>query len=367
MRGLGGRIRDVVMNHSEHDAPGAGDQSAIPQPLHHDGATTPNGMLVDELLDRVRTDGPPPIDVVTSILCELCDALSFAHECGVIHGDLRPGRLLLGTTGRLHVLGFDADDSRAIRHAYAAPEVLQGTPATTSSDVYAAGVIAYELLTGRPLFGDNMDVELRSCIASCITPPSEHNPSCPPILDAAVIRALEERPADRWSAIGEMRRLLSEVGTPAPVAVRRWMDRAQSPAANHTVAAPTNIPTPPPRAPRGSARLPTANDLLGEPVPDPQLHREPTNLRSPQRRERKLRLPITAPSEDIEEVVASLEETGYAEPAAFSPPQLTPAPPQLVSPPVWQPPPAKRSRLIEFAIAFVAGAVTLYIAMKLLS
>jgi formylglycine-generating enzyme required for sulfatase activity len=127
-----------------------------------DGA--PPAMVLDlatggSLEDRVAR-GPVPPGEVLGYLREALSALAYAHEEGVIHRDIKPGNLLLDGRGRIQVADFGiakaADSGRSTRTgtimgtlAFMAPELFDGAPATAQSDLYALGLVVWELLVGR--------------------------------------------------------------------------------------------------------------------------------------------------------------------------------------------------------------------------
>lgn len=167
-----------------------------------------------------------PLGMVLSILRELCDALAHAHAARypVVHGDLSPGHLLVDRRGRLRLIDFgvglarpsdELSRARLVRgkHGYASPEAARGESCTDASDVFAAGAIAYELLTGRPLFTGATDADVaRAVQRHPIAPPSALRRDCPRALDALVMRALQRRPTARYASAAAMRTAVVAVG-----------------------------------------------------------------------------------------------------------------------------------------------------------
>jgi eukaryotic-like serine/threonine-protein kinase len=130
----------------------------------HDGAPP---YLVMEYVDgeslsaAIARDAPLPPGRVLDIVIAVASALSAAHTAGVVHRDVKPGNLLLGRDGSVKITDFGiarAMDASSLTRTgtlmgtplYLAPEQASGRPAAAASDLYALGVIAYELLTGRP-------------------------------------------------------------------------------------------------------------------------------------------------------------------------------------------------------------------------
>jgi serine/threonine protein kinase len=166
-----------------------------------------DGGTVKELLE---TDGPLPWPVVVEVGRQLCSALQFAHNHGVIHRDLKPSNLFLTTDGVVKLGDFGiARDMENVdittsgmtvgTHAYMAPEQIRGdTGITGKADLYSLGCCLFELLAGRtPFVGDHFaqlfDQHLKS------PPPSarEFCPECPVELDEIIQRMLAKAPQDR--------------------------------------------------------------------------------------------------------------------------------------------------------------------------
>jgi eukaryotic-like serine/threonine-protein kinase len=121
------------------------------------------------LRDRLARDGPLPVDETLILLCDVCDALAYAHERGIVHRDVKPDNVLV--TGR-HAMVTDFGVAKALTEstrdsatlttlgmilgtpAYMAPEQIIADPQVDHrADIYAVGALAFELLTGRPPFG----------------------------------------------------------------------------------------------------------------------------------------------------------------------------------------------------------------------
>jgi serine/threonine-protein kinase len=154
------------------------------------------------------------------IACAVLSALAEAHRVGVLHRDVKPSNVLFDAAGAARLADFGVarldDGSRTATAgaigtlAYMAPEQRDGRPASTASDVYGAGVLLAELLTGERRLG--------SSAAEPRARPSERNPDLGPAHDAIVARLCAEDPDDRPSAL-EARRALEALGWPDRVAV----------------------------------------------------------------------------------------------------------------------------------------------------
>jgi eukaryotic-like serine/threonine-protein kinase len=182
---------------------------------------------------RVRLARQHELSVEESarILYEVLDALAYAHERGVIHRDIKPDNIML--SGR-HALLVDFGVAKAVNESagpsfvtttgmalgtpsYMAPEqAVADRDVDHRADLYAVGVVGYELLTGRRPFPGNTAQQI---VAAQLTQSPEdlrtHRPAVPPPLAAVVMRALERRPADRWQSAGEMLAKLEPWLTPS--------------------------------------------------------------------------------------------------------------------------------------------------------
>ena len=196
----------------------------------------------ESLRGRIAREGELPVATAVRILCDVLDALSYAHRQGVVHRDVKPDNVLL--TGR-HALVMDFGVARAVTQAvttsgpegrerltlegvavgtpeYMAPEQAAADPRVDHrADLYAVGVLAYELLTGGPPFtGASPQQVLAAQVTRAPTPLTELRPTLAPALVQAVTRCLEKRPADRWQSAEELLDQLEALGTPGPTAVR---------------------------------------------------------------------------------------------------------------------------------------------------
>src|SRR5690349_343991 len=191
-----------------------------------------DGRDIRRILRHARkVTGPPPIHVTVGLTLQLCEALDYAHTksddnglpLGLVHRDVSPSNLLVTSAGHLKVIDFGIAkaQSQQLRTqtgrvkgklAYMAPEAIAGKDLDARSDLFAAGVIAHELLTARPLFASKNEYQtLLKVQKGDIMPPSTFNQACPPELDAVVLKALARDPDQRWRSAAEMRDALHEV------------------------------------------------------------------------------------------------------------------------------------------------------------
>jgi eukaryotic-like serine/threonine-protein kinase len=182
--------------------------------------------LVDgrTLRELVQEDGP--VDPVRAIdfTIGVLRAARFAHRRGIIHRDIKPHNILVDREERAKVTDFgiaragasDMTETGSIMGTaqYLSPEQAQGEAVTPQSDLYAVGVLLYELLTGRvPFDGDSaVSIALKQ-VSEPPVPPSSIDPSIPPELDAIVLRAMEKDPARRFPDADTFIAALDEVRT----------------------------------------------------------------------------------------------------------------------------------------------------------
>jgi serine/threonine protein kinase/tetratricopeptide (TPR) repeat protein len=217
-------------------------------------------------LDVLVREGPLPPEQVTGMLLQVCEGLAEAHALGVIHRDLKPGNLVLGRrrdgTPVVKILDFgiargpSSDGGQRLTRlgssigtpAYMAPEQARAEAVDHRTDVYALGCVAYELLTGQPPF--------RAASPSALVLMHLNNKPAPleqlrpalaarPALCAAVLRALEKTPADRFSSVGELARALSSTEAPtSPAPVADWPPAEPPPARPSAPQPPAATPEP---------------------------------------------------------------------------------------------------------------------------
>ena len=185
----------------------------------------------ESLRDRLARVGELPVHDAVKILVEVVDALAYAHSQGVVHRDIKPDNVML--SGR-HALVTDFGVAKAVSEAtgrqqlttagvalgtpsYMAPEQAAADPNLDHRvDIYAVGAMAYELLTGRPPFtGMTSQQILAAHVTQAPDPVSRHRPTCPPALEAVIMRCLAKRAADRWQSAEELLNNLEPLATPS--------------------------------------------------------------------------------------------------------------------------------------------------------
>ncbi len=188
------------------------------------------------LRDIVKTEGPMPQKRAMEVMADVCAALDFSHRHGIVHRDVKPANVMITRTGAVKVMDFGI--ARAVHDGQAAmtqtaavigtaqylsPEQARGETVDARSDVYSAGCVLYELVTGEPPFtGDSPVAVAYQHVREAPRAPSETNPSVSPELDAVVLKALAKSTSERYQSAAEMRsdlvRTLSGQRPSAPLA-----------------------------------------------------------------------------------------------------------------------------------------------------
>jgi hypothetical protein len=172
-------------------------------------------------LDAIRQSGPrPPFSQIVAWIEELAEALQAAHESGVIHRDVKPANVLIGTDGRARITDFGIarvaesdltrDGTFVGSPAFAAPEQLCGAKVDGRADLFALAAVFYLLATSKRPFGGD---DIPSIVyAVCHQEPDP--PGISPAIDAVILRALAKSPDDRYASVKEFGRALAAAATP---------------------------------------------------------------------------------------------------------------------------------------------------------
>jgi eukaryotic-like serine/threonine-protein kinase len=215
------------------------------------------GLTLRDILREGRKILPErALEITSGVL----SALDYSHRAGIIHRDIKPGNVMLTPSGDVKVMDFGI--ARAISDAsstmtqtaavvgtaqYLSPEQARGETVDSRSDVYSAGCLLYELLTGRPPFvGDSPVAVAYQHVREPARPPSDHDTDLPPAVDAIVMKALAKRLEERYQSAAAMRSDIERYLAGRPV-------QAQVP--------PRSDPTPPEPSP------PRDTTTVGPPLP----------------------------------------------------------------------------------------------------
>jgi TolB-like protein len=266
----------------------------------------------ETLRARLARDGPMPVRGALEIVRQITEGLQAAHAAGIVHRDLKPGNVMLLPDGTARILDFGLakarDQSMSETGArfgtvsYMSPEQIRGEKVDGRADLWALGVVLYEMLTGRKPFGGDEDVAIAHAILHDEPNlPSTHRRDISAALEGIVLRLLQKDPAKRYPSAADVLRDIGRAGTLADGTAGRMLSRGRRmrrrltsvlrPArvtllfgiaglavlaggypVLHSLRAPTNNGTPPAAdSPRSIAILPFTNvggDSTNEPFSD---------------------------------------------------------------------------------------------------
>jgi serine/threonine-protein kinase len=181
----------------------------------------------ESLRTRLKRETHLPIADALRITSEVATGLGYAHRHGVIHRDIKPdnvlfqdGQAVLADFGISLPKSDESSHTRLTRSgmslgtpSYMSPEQVTGQAVDQRSDIYALGAVAYEMLAGQPPFtGSTVQTVLSKVISEEAPPLTEHRKSVPPHVAAAIAKALEKLPADRWQTANEFTEALAGKG-----------------------------------------------------------------------------------------------------------------------------------------------------------
>ena len=198
---------------------------------------TPSPYIVMEyvegrtLREVLKSEGQLPARRAMEITAEVCNALDFSHRSGIVHRDVKPGNVMITSSGAVKVMDFGiaralADNAATVTATsavigtaqYLSPEQARGESVDARSDVYSTGCLLYELLTGHPPFtGDSPVAVAYQHVRENPRIPSSENPAVPKALDSIVMKALAKNPLNRYQTAGDMRADLQRAIAGQPV------------------------------------------------------------------------------------------------------------------------------------------------------
>jgi len=159
--------------------------------------------------------------IISQIITQICSALDYAHDQGIVHRDIKPANIMVLSDYRVKVMDFGiarVDSSSMTRTGiamgtpnYISPEQLQGKPVDRRCDIFSLGVVMYEmLLHRRPFRGENLTALIYDIVNKDPEPPSTVNSSIPHIFDRIVEKALKKDPAERFQNAKEVAASLAD-------------------------------------------------------------------------------------------------------------------------------------------------------------
>jgi serine/threonine-protein kinase len=198
-----------------------------------------NGRLLRQVLQE---KGKLPIERATKIAVDIADALDYIHRKGVVHRDLKPENIMLDGDDNIKLIDFGIAGKEGARRLtfaklsqvmgtpdYISPEQVKGKRGDGRSDIYALGVMLYEMLTGKtPFQGQNPFAIMNDRLMNNPIPPREVNPDISPQVQEVIYRALEREPQNRYSTANEFAwdlEHLDQVGVADRPELRDWKIR----------------------------------------------------------------------------------------------------------------------------------------------
>ncbi|HYY43601.1 MAG TPA: protein kinase [Actinomycetota bacterium] len=186
-----------------------------------------------DLAQLLREEGALNPERAARIAIQILEALDHAHGAGVVHRDVKPGNVIVSDRDHVKVTDFGiaraaGEDTLTATGAfmgsahYIAPEQAQGGPTTPRTDIYSAGVVLYEMLTGAPPFAGESPLQIAMRHATDeVPPPSRANSRVGPELDAIVARATAKDPEERYESAAKMAAAIRDSVSSAPAPAAR--------------------------------------------------------------------------------------------------------------------------------------------------
>jgi serine/threonine protein phosphatase PrpC len=195
------------------------------------------GQTLSELLKNVR---PLPEPDAVRIASRICEALSYMHQNGVIHRDLKPQNIMICNDGSIRIMDFGiarSENSRRLTFVgftpamgtpdYMAPEQVKGGRGDERTDIYSLGAILYEMATGEPPFGgDSPYVIMNARVTGDPQAPRKLNSKLTPVLEEIILHAMERDPKRRYQSAADMKKELDDYES---VDITNRASRLQSP------------------------------------------------------------------------------------------------------------------------------------------
>jgi tRNA A-37 threonylcarbamoyl transferase component Bud32 len=207
----------------------------------------------ESLLARLRRTRPLPLPEAMSIACDLLRGLAYAHAKGIIHRDIKPANILLTSEGQAKIADFGV--ARPLHSSltttrtlvgtpnYMSPEQVRTTPVSPRSDLFSAGVVLYEMLTGiKPFASPELSGILYNVVNLVPASVRDVNPAVPEAVSRVVQKLLEKAPEDRYAAAADALADLESGQPPRDARAGRFPD-AETVMIPHAYDAATPLPT----------------------------------------------------------------------------------------------------------------------------
>jgi serine/threonine protein kinase len=165
-----------------------------------------------DLADRLAGDELMPIEESVRLLIQMCQGVQAIHNAGIVHRDLKPENILLTKDGQVKITDFGIarleTGPRLTEHGgvvgtidYVSPEYMLKSQVDNRSDIYAIGILAYEMIAGdSPFKGGSVYQTMNLRLKSDPSPPSTKRPECSPALDTIILKAMAREPNDRYQS-----------------------------------------------------------------------------------------------------------------------------------------------------------------------
>lgn len=291
----------------------------------------------ETLKTRLDRQTPIPVSETVAIMQGLLAGLAYSHAQGVVHRDIKPANIMITKDGQAKIADFGiarVEDSTLTRTgtimgtpAYMSPEQINGETVDARSDIYSAGVILYQLLTGERPFEGSTSAMMQKILLTPPILPSRIRVTCPPAFDDVVAKALAKRPTERFATAGAFADALrSAAADKKPTDDTATVVIAPRPAVQAPQSSP--VPTPKSRMPMVIGALVVVLLLVGGGVAYLKLGRPPS---PPVVAERTPEPPKPAPA----------PQPAPPAPAPAPAPAAAPAPPPPAPAPAPTPPPAE--------------------------
>jgi serine/threonine protein kinase len=171
------------------------------------------------LRNYIGENAPLPLSETLSIADQLSEVVEYLHAHGVFHRDLKPENIIIGPDGKIYIVDFGSALLEGTRRVtwrfggnafgtpdYMAPEQIQGKRGDARTDVYALGIILYEMLTGTvPFSGDNALSVMNQHLTANPIPPRKLQPSIPPGIEAIILKSIRRNPDERYQSASALR------------------------------------------------------------------------------------------------------------------------------------------------------------------